>query len=165
MTEQFENDRPPDGLIRSEERLDVSTRRVPSRRVRLEKFVVTETRTVEVEVSHEEVRLVYLDISADRADSAGSPASPGSAGSPGSSGRPTTDLPPAAADASDTGRWLTVSEERIVVSKEVVPVERVRLQINTVTEQRNVTEDVRREEIRLEPAVSATTEATPPKPV
>lgn len=119
-----------DYLIRSEERLNVGTRRVPSGRVRLEKYVVTETRTISVEVSREEVRLVHLDL----ADLDGGGAE-------------------AASDAEE--RWLVVSEEQVVINKVVVPLERVRLQRNTVVVDRDVTEQVRRERIDVEPLTNS----------
>ncbi len=43
-----------------------------------------------------------------------------------------------------------LTEQRPVVEKETVPVERVRLDTATVTEQATVTEDVRQENIKLE---------------
>jgi stress response protein YsnF len=119
-------------LIRSEERLTAGVRRVPYSRVRLEKFVVTETRTVTVEVRREEVRLVHLDPAPD----AGTDVADGS--------------PAAGAADGPVDRWLTLSEERVAITTEVVPVERVRLQVDTVTVEREVTEPVRREEVVVE---------------
>lgn len=120
-------------LIRSEEQLNVRTRRVPSGRVRLEKFVVTETRTITVEVSHEETRLIHLDST----DVEGS----------------------GTAVDDDSDRWLILSEEQVVVTKVVVPRERIRLQRNTIVEDRQVTEQVRHERIDVNP----TTEARQPE--
>lgn len=119
-------------LIRSEERLTAGVRRVPYSRVRLEKFVVTETRTVTVEVRREEVRLVHLDLDSD-------------AGTDAADGSQVVD----SADGS-VERWLTLCEERVAITTEVVPVERVRLQVDTVTVEREVTEPVRREEVVVE---------------
>ncbi len=45
-----------------------------------------------------------------------------------------------------------LTEERPVVAKEAVPVERVRLDTETVTEQATVTEDVRKEQIDMDGA-------------
>ena len=42
------------------------------------------------------------------------------------------------------------TEERVVVSKETVPVEKVSLGTETVTEQQDVTETVRKEQIELD---------------
>src|ERR1700712_3839552 len=46
------------------ERLQVATEQVPSRVARLQKVIVTEQRTITVEVRHEEARLVYEDLPA-----------------------------------------------------------------------------------------------------
>lgn len=124
-------------LVRSEERLDVHTIQVPVGRARLEKFLVSETRTVTVEVTHEEVRLVRYDADGAATDAGGRPLNP---------------VHPAVAPGADTnefgngrnhgnpGRWLTLSEERVIITREVVAVERVRLQVDTITEQQDVTE-------------------------
>jgi uncharacterized protein (TIGR02271 family) len=113
-------------LILSEEQLAVSTVRVPARRVRLEKYVVTETRTITVQVSHEEVRLVEVGLD---------------------EGDPDTDTD---VQATDPDRWLTVSEERIAITTEVVPLERVRLAVTSVSEDRTVRDDIRREQVAFE---------------
>src|SRR5699024_8521531 len=55
-------------LIRNEEHLNVGTERVETGEARLRKYVVTETETVEVPVSHEEVRVERIPISADEAE-------------------------------------------------------------------------------------------------
>lgn len=113
-----------DFMVRSEERLQVSTYRAPTGVARLEKFLVTETRTITVEVTHEEVRLVQ------------DPVDDGDA------------VPPyREADQKNHARWMYVSREEVVVTKRVVPVERVRLEVFQVTEQRQVTESVRKEQI------------------
>lgn len=110
-----------DFLIRSEEQLHVATQRVAAGVARLEKFVVTETKTITVEVAHEEVRLVHLD-------AATSPAHPN-------------------AQTADPGRWMVLSREEPVVTKQVVPVERVRLEVVPVIAQQQVTEAVRKEQV------------------
>ncbi|GAA2017859.1 YsnF/AvaK domain-containing protein [Nakamurella flavida] len=130
-------DRPPfpvDGpareqsvLIRSEERLAVTTRRVVAGIARLEKIRVTETRTFTVDVVREEVRLVI-----DR-DTAGSD----------------VDDRGAARPAGPEGPWLVLSEEQVVVTKNLVPVERVRLDVTPVTEMRDVTAAVRSERVEV----------------
>ncbi|QNK82091.1 YsnF/AvaK domain-containing protein [Nakamurella sp. PAMC28650] len=112
-------------LVRSEEQLRVSSVRVPSGSARLEKFVVTETQTITVEVSHEEYRLVQ---------------------------DPITDPGPAPRHLNrggqlNTARWLYVNREEVVITKKVMPVERVRIEVYPVTEQRQITEAVRREHI------------------
>ena len=45
---------------------------------------------------------------------------------------------------------VTLTEERVVVSKETVPVEKVSLGTETVTEQQDVTEAVRKEQIEFD---------------
>ena len=118
-------DRDRDYLIRSEEQLQVQTDRVVSAYARLEKFVVTETRTFTVEVSHEEFRLVTDP--------------PAPAGSQ-----------PRQPDGKNTGRWLTLHREEVVITKRLVPTERVRLEVFEVTEQRQIIEQLRRERIDLD---------------
>ena len=117
-------------MIRSEERLRPRTELVPTRTARLEKYVVTEQRTITVEVRHEEVRLVYDDL----------PTGAHAAG-------------PQDA-ASRRAPEFVLSEERVEVRKVVVPVERVRLVVDTVTEQREVTDSVRSERIVAESTVA-----------
>ena len=113
-----------DAMTRSEERLNVGTQRLESGRVRLRKHVVTERETVNVPVSHEEVRIEREPITdANRGDALAGP------------------------DLSEEEHEVVLTEERPVVQKETVPVERVRLDKETVTENRQVTEDVRHEEI------------------
>jgi len=59
---------------------------------------------------------------------------------------------PAAMDGpalSEEEHEVTLRAEEAVVEKRVVPKERVRLDKDTVTEQRQVSEEVRREEIEL----------------
>jgi len=118
-----------DYLTRSEEQLHVGTEKVETGRARLRKYVVTEDQTVTVPVSHEEVRLVR------------EPVQPGD----------TTEstIEEAAAD-------VTLTEERVVVNKETVPVEKVSLGTETVTEQQDVTEAVRKEEIELDDGSGST---------
>ncbi len=111
-----------DYLIRSEEQLNVTTARVPGGWARLEKFLVTETKTITVEVTHEEVRLV------SEPTGAGGPAS-----DPGAQ--------------KNQARWMYVSREEVAVTKRVVPVERVRLEVYPVTEQRQISDEVRKEQI------------------
>ena len=111
-------------MIRSEERLQVGTERTASGTARLNKHVVTEQRTVQVPVTHEEVRVERAAISD----------------------------PAHVRDTrlADDQREVTLHEDQVVVSKESVPVERVRLAVDEVTENQQVTEDVRREEINAD---------------
>jgi len=113
-----------DAMTRSEEQLRVGTEQVSAGRARLRKHVVTENQTVTVPVSHEEVTLEREPITdANRGDATSGP------------------------DLSDEEHEVQLTEERVVVDKETVPVERVRLGTETVTEDQRVSEDVRKEEI------------------
>jgi len=123
-----------DAMTRSEEHLNVGTQRLESGRVRLRKHVVTERETVNVPVSHEEVRIEREPITdANRGDALAGP------------------------DLSDEEHEVVLTEERPVVEKETVPVERVRLDKEQVTENRQVTEDVRHEEIDTDGDTTGTT--------
>jgi uncharacterized protein (TIGR02271 family) len=116
-----------DAMTRSEEQLHVGTERVQTGRARLRKYVVTEQENVTVPVSHEEVRLEREPITEGNiGDALDGPA------------------------ISEEEHEVILSEERPVVAKETVPVERVRLDKEVVTGQESVSEDVRREEIELE---------------
>jgi uncharacterized protein (TIGR02271 family) len=129
----------PDGpsdivtVVRSEERLSVTTQWVPVRRARLEKFQVTETRTIEVPWTREDVRVVYEPLDAT--------------------------LGSASAPAPGTQRPWVLMEERIVVTKEWVPAERVRLVVEQVAGQQQLTEPVRKEQVALDPVDTAGPEA------
>jgi len=113
-----------DAMTRSEERLRVGTERVQTGRARLRKYVVTENQTVTVPVTREEVRLERVPITdGDRGETL------------------TGD------DLSEEEHEIVLTEERPVVQKETVPVERVRLEKESVTGEQQVTEDVRHEEI------------------
>ncbi len=51
---------------------------------------------------------------------------------------------------SEEEHEVVLNEERAVTSKETVPVERVRLDTNTVTEQQQISEEIRKENIELD---------------
>jgi uncharacterized protein (TIGR02271 family) len=113
-----------DAMTRSEERLDVGTERVEAGRARLRKYVVTEQQSVTVPVSREEVRVEREPITdANRGRATDGPA------------------------ISEEEHEIVLTEERPVVTTEAVPVERVRLDKETVTDQETVTGEVRKEEI------------------
>ncbi|RIJ51210.1 DUF2382 domain-containing protein [Clavibacter lycopersici] len=116
-----------DAMTRSEEQLHVGTERVETGRARLRKHIVTEQQTVTVPVSHEEVRLEREPITDANVGSA-------------------TRGP----DLSEEEHEVVLTEERPVVQMETVPVERVKLGTETVTDERTVTEDVRHEEIEID---------------
>jgi uncharacterized protein (TIGR02271 family) len=116
-----------DAMTRSEEQLHVGTETTRSGRARLRKYVVTEQETVTVPVSHDEVRLEREPITdANVGDALDGPA------------------------LSEEEHEVVLEQERVVVDKEAVPVERVKLGTETVTEQQQVTEDVSHEEIELD---------------
>ena len=116
-----------DAMTRSEERLHVGTEQVQTGRARLRKYVVTENVTQTVPVSHEEVRLEREPITdANRDQALDGPA------------------------ISEEEHEVTLRAERPVIQKETVPVERVRLGTETVTDQQQVDETVRKEQIELE---------------
>ncbi|TKJ22875.1 PRC and DUF2382 domain-containing protein [Blastococcus sp. CCUG 61487] len=116
-----------DAMTRSEERLDVGTRRVETGRARLRKYVVTENVTESVPVSREEVVVEREPITDANAGAA-------------------MDGPA----ISEEEHEVTLHAERPIVEKEAVPVERVRLDKATVTDEERVSADLRKEEIELE---------------
>lgn len=111
-------------MTRSEERLVAGTRTEETGTARLRKYVVTEQQSVTVPVSREEVRLEREPITDPNVgDALDGPA------------------------ISEEEHELTLSAERPVVTTEAVPVERVRLGKETVTEQETVGGEVRKEQI------------------
>ncbi|WP_375138291.1 YsnF/AvaK domain-containing protein, partial [Streptomyces sp. ZEA17I] len=93
-----------------------------SGRARLHKYVVTEEVTRSVPVSHEEVRVVREPLQ------------------PGEKVTGTTDF-------GEQDVEVTLHAERATVRKEAVPVERVRLETERVTEQKEVSAEIRKEKI------------------
>ena len=114
-------------MTRSEERLDVGTAATEAGRARLRKYIVSERETVTVPVSHEEVRVEREPITDANAGNA-------------------YDGPA----LSEEEHEVVLHAETPVVNKETVPVERVRLDTETVTSQERVSEDVRKEQIEME---------------
>jgi uncharacterized protein (TIGR02271 family) len=113
-----------DAMTLSEERLNVGTERVEAGRARLRKYVVTENVTQTVPVSREEVRIEREPITDANVGSA-------------------MDGPA----ISEEEHEVTLHAERPVVEKEAVPVERVRLGTETVSDQEQVSESVRKEQV------------------
>lgn len=108
----------------SEEKLDVGARDVETGRVRLVKHTVTEQRDVTVPVTHEEVRVVRE---------------------------------PVEGNASGTGRAfaddqaeVTLHREEPVVRKRTEAVERVRLEKDAVTEQKDIKGEIRKERVEVQ---------------
>lgn len=116
-----------EAMTRSEERLNIGTERHETGRVHLRKHIVTENVTTTVPVQREEVRLEREPITDANRDAATS-----------------------GAGLTEEDHVATLHEERVVVSKETVPVERVRLAKDVVTENQEVNEEVRKEQIETD---------------
>jgi uncharacterized protein (TIGR02271 family) len=113
-------------LTRSEEELWIATVRRETQRARLTRYVETETVTRTIEVRHEQVRVEYQPVLA--------------AGE--------LERPPAES-AADGGGWVVLYDEEVVLTTRRVPRERVRLRTHTVTEDREITERLRKEQIEV----------------
>lgn len=114
-------------MIRSEERLTVDVERFPSRGVPIGKRVVTETRTVTVDVRREELyyqECVPRDISGGENET-GDPCGP-------------------------APFEMVLHEEHIVVDRIVTPVERVRISVGRVDGTVEIAATVARERIAVE---------------
>jgi len=118
-----------EAMTRSEEQLRVGTETQESGRARLRKYVVTEEQTVTVPVSHEEVRVEREPITDANAGAA-------------------HDGPA----ISEEEHEVVLHEERPVVDKQTVAQERVRLNKDTYTDQEQVSEQVRKEQVETEGA-------------
>ena len=119
-------------MTRSEEQLTVGTRSEEIGRARLRKYVVTENATETVPVSREEVRVEREPITdANIGNALDGPA------------------------ISEEEHEVTLHAERPVVEKEAVPVERVRLDTETVTDTETVSADIRKEQIEVDGAADA----------
>ena len=121
-------------MTRSEEQLNVGTQTQVTGRAVLRKYVVTEYVTQTVAVRHEEIRLEREDITdANRGELVG-----------------TVDAGSTAAGLFDDDTYEVILHKEVpVVQTRVVPVERVRLRKVTVTEQVNLSEDLRKEKIEV----------------
>ena len=116
-----------DAMTRSEEELRIGKTRRPSGLVRLKKRIVNEQVSTTVPVERQEVRVEREAITdANIGQAMDGPA------------------------LSEEEHELTLTEEEVVVDKEVVPKERIRLDTDTVVEDRQVNETVAREEIAVE---------------
>jgi uncharacterized protein (TIGR02271 family) len=116
-----------DAMTRSEEELQVGTQTREAGRARLRKHVVTETQQVTVPVQREELRVEREPITDANRDAAVSgPA------------------------ISEEEHEVILREEEPVVEKRVVPRERVRLDTETVTDEHQVAEEIRKEQIEVQ---------------
>jgi uncharacterized protein (TIGR02271 family) len=116
-----------EAMTRSEEELRVGTETRQRGRARLRKYVTTETQQITVPVQREEVRVEREPITDANLDAATS-----------------------GPELTESEHEVVLHEERPVVDKEVVPRERVRLDTETVTEERQVGEEVRKEQIEVD---------------
>lgn len=119
-----------DAMTRSEEEVKVGTTQREAGRARLRKYIVTEQVQTTVPVSHEEVRVEREPINDGNRGQA-----------------------MAGTELSEEEHEVVLHAEEPVVQKQVVPKERVRLATDTVTEDAQVSENVRKE--RIEPEGNA----------
>jgi uncharacterized protein (TIGR02271 family) len=113
-----------DAMTRSEEELHIGKSQKETGRARLKKHVVTENVTQTVPVEREEIRVEREPITDSNVDQATS-----------------------GIDITDDEHEVVLHEEEVVAEKRVVPKERVQLGKDTVTEERQVSEEVRKEQI------------------
>jgi uncharacterized protein (TIGR02271 family) len=113
-----------EAMTRSEEELRVGKTQRERGRVRLRKYVETEHVQTTVPVQREEVRIEREPITDGNVDQA-------------------LDGP----EISEEEHEVVLHEEQPVVEKRAVPKERVRLQKDTVTDERQVTDELRKERI------------------
>jgi uncharacterized protein (TIGR02271 family) len=116
-----------DAMTRSEERLEVGTRRQEVGRARLRKYVVTEQEQVTVPVSKERVTIEREPITDANIDEATS-----------------------GPEISEGEHEVVLHEETPVVEKRTEPVERVRLAKEEQVAEQQVSEEVRKERIEAE---------------
>jgi uncharacterized protein (TIGR02271 family) len=116
-----------DAMTRSEEELRVGTTERERGRVRLRKYVTTEQVQQAVPVRRERVRLEREPITEANLDAA--------------TGGP---------ELSEAEHEVVLHEEEPVVEKRTVPRERVRLDTETVTDERQVSDEIRREQIEVD---------------
>jgi uncharacterized protein (TIGR02271 family) len=116
-----------EAMTRSEEELRVGKTQRETGRARLKKYIVTDQVTETVPVQREEVRIEREPIT---------DANRGEALSGG--------------DLTEEEHEVTLHAEEAVVQKDVVPKERVRLDKDTITEEQQVSEEVRSERIDVD---------------
>jgi uncharacterized protein (TIGR02271 family) len=116
-------DRADNGVVRHEEQLHVGKERQETGRARLRKYVVTENESVDVPLEREEVRVERTPLSGTEATT-------------GTIGEEDVDV--------------TLHEERPVVAKETVGVEKVGLEKETVRDTERVDAEVRKEQVEVE---------------
>lgn len=130
QTQQAEQMEQPGGsltdeewLVRQEERLQVGKEMLETGRVRLHRYVDVEPVEQTVHVFHEEYDIERMPVSGEERT-----------------------------HSFDEGEQeIILHEERVVLRKEVVPVERVRLTARRVEEDTTIKDEIRRERIEIEP--------------
>jgi stress response protein YsnF len=123
-TQRAETQAGVDWLIRTEERVDVGTEMLESGRARLHKYVDVEPIEQAVHVFHEEYEVERVPISAEERVSG---------------------------EIAEGEREIILHEQRPFLRKEAVPVERVRLVVKRVEEDRTLRDEIRKERIEIEP--------------
>jgi uncharacterized protein (TIGR02271 family) len=119
----------PAEVVVSEEQLAVETRAIPTERVRLHKRVVNEEVTVTVTVRREELVIEREPVAGTSRQAA------------------VSDFPL----PTETGEVeFVLHAEEPVVTKRVVPVERVTVNKNVITEERRIVENVQRERVDVD---------------
>jgi uncharacterized protein (TIGR02271 family) len=113
-----------DWLVRQEERFQVGKEMLETGRVRLHKYVDVEPVEQAIHVYHEEYDIERIPITAEER---------------------------LAGNIEEGEQEIILHEERAVLRKETVPVERVRLIARRIEEDRTVTGELRRERIEIEP--------------
>ncbi len=118
-------------IIRSEEQLRTGVEAVPVRRLRLRKYIVTEERTITVQLRHEEFRIEQEPIPDPGAGTV----------APSDAGEVDVHLGP----GDDRDVTMLLYAERPLIGTEVVPVERMRVSKYVVSDEQTVSAAVRRE--------------------
>jgi uncharacterized protein (TIGR02271 family) len=114
-------------IVLSEEQMQIGTEEHESGRAHLRKHVVTEEVHRTVPVSHEEVRMVRERITEEERKAGSTPSKLG-----------------------EGEVEVVLHEEQAVISKRTVPVERVHLETERVTEQQDINTEIRKEELEFD---------------
>jgi uncharacterized protein (TIGR02271 family) len=115
-------------LVRAEERISLGTQTMETGRVRIRKYVDTEPVEQAVKITREEYDVERV---------------------------PITEGERVSGDLTEGEREIILHEERAVLRKETVPVERVRLVTRKVEEDQTIRDEIRKERIEVEPAAAA----------
>ena len=123
----YNRSRTDDAMTRSEEELRVGKTQQEAGKARLRKYVVTENVQQTVPVQREEVRLEREPVTDSNVDEATS-----------------------GPEITESEHEVVLTAEEPVVEKRTVPKERVRMTKDTITDEEQVSDEVRREEIDVE---------------